>query len=648
MAYVNIRNNIALSAVNCRIDNNISINYGVNDYIYIYPNAGYSFAANNDRVTCQIFHTNGTTEIKTITKTTNYCSFTYGGGTNDKNGDIIFIWGYGNFLPTYPTLTNNITAPNGVTFNAPTAIQSNEFWFFVTPRISSSDAIGYTFKNVTATYHTTNGETTVNAEIKTFTNGLKRVFAKLTDYDIQYDTILNGVCGKSVNVGSYITNAVLNGLPSEVLNVDTLILGVNANGGYYFDSAPVCRVYTTGTVLVDTVNFTMNGDGTIGNLTIDLNNYPTATYIEFVGDAIAQPLPTYNFVNNVENATLSTSVTDTTVTATLTATNRKHGFLQPPTVTYNANGTPTTATMQVTDDGTSAPTATLTFVADVGTVTFNGAAVFRVEIDVTPTNGTVNGLDNGNYIYANKTYNLRFVAANGYCFEVKPTVKFWASGWTDTLTADFESEEEPHLAASITINITTLYGEDVGDLLTVDLIANGVPITAYNYGAINVYKVSNAILNDFAAVRYFIDQTSGNGVDLGAFCITLKRLYFRVGYTLPDVIKCANYATNVSASTPLTDVTAIDCGAVEIPTPNNTAADYDSEITAFLPFVGFVSLPSDYVGKTIDLQYVCSAVTGKGFAKFSYNGICFASYSCEVSDNLIFEKITNDKGCTMI
>lgn len=639
MAYVNIRNNIALSAVNCYLNSLIEINYGVNDLIIIYADSGYSFSASANRLSCMIFHTNGTAEAKTVSKYASYCAITYGGGTNDKNGDIIFIWGYGAFLPTYPTLTNNITAPNGVTFSSSTAITTdNEFWFFVTPRVNNTDAIGYTFKDVIARYHDSNGETTETATIKNFTNGLKRVFCKLTDYNTAYDTILNGVCGISLTVGNYVTNGTISGLPSEVLSGEQLNLTVAAANGYYFDTAPICRIYAANSVLIDTFNFTLTANGINGTLTADLSDYPSAVYIEFSGTAILQPVPEFSFINNVQNSTLSTSVNGNTFTATITANSSRLAFTTQPTAVYYVSGVETIANLTVSEVN-NIVTATITATADIGRVTINGVLDRRVIFDDTTTHTTINGVTT-DYFFINQTYNLEFAAATDYCYETAPKLVVWGVDIQgEEITAVLDNND-PHLSASLSFNLTTIFGDDVTNILSIDVVANGVPITSYNYGAINVYKVNADILNRFAAARYFWENNLA--IDLGNYVITLKRLYFSVGTTVSDVIKCANYNTQIAATTPTRDTMTINCGAVTIPQYNNNIVDYSAEITAFLPFVGFVNIPSDYVGKTVNLTYICSAVTGKGFAKLDYNGIVFDTYAAAVSDNLVFKAITDN------
>ncbi|MBO7656814.1 MAG: hypothetical protein J6S80_03745 [Alphaproteobacteria bacterium] len=638
MAYVETRQNFILSAVGCTLPDSILINFGVSEYIFLTSQSG-NFSSTN-RVTCTIYHKNGTQENKTVSNNGTTAYFQYGSGTNDSIDDIIFLWGYGAFLPpVYPTVTNNIVFPTGVTMLLSTGITADgKFYIMGTPRRGTQNATDVTFKNVSAEYN--NGVITEYPEIKSYTNGLKRVFATLLNYDTQYDTILRGLCGKSVTVASLPQNATFN-TPSNVIDTETLNLTATANNGYYFQTAPTAVLYSSGTEIA-TVQFTLNAadtTATIATLLLNLANYSNVTHVDFVIEAIQQPAPTFVFINNVENATLVTSVNNNEVTATLTAQNSKWAFSTAPTVTYFVNGVETTAALTVAESGQNVVSASLTFTADIGTVQFDGVLSRRVLIDDYSTHTIINGLTT-NYLFLNETYNLQFVAANDYCYEVAPKLTVWITGYgSEDLTATLDNND-PHLSANLTVNLAQIYGDDVTDITAIDIIANGVPITAYNYGAINVYKVNTTILNSFAAKRYFTENNFAH--DLGDYVITLKRLYFAVGLTVSDVIKCANFNTQIAATTPVKDTVNIDCGTVAIPQYNYNITDFAAEITAFLPFVGFVNISNDYVGKTVNLTYICSAVTGKGFAKLSYDGIVFNTFTCDVSDNLIFKAITDN------
>ena len=643
MAYIEARNKFTLSAINCNMPSSILINYGVEETIFITAATGYTFDSTTNKLTGTVYHKNGTTRNLSISYYGgNQAYFTYGGTSGgDTKDDIIFIWGYGSFLPTYPTVANNITKPSNVTLSASTAIEGETFAVLITPRVSGTTfATGYGFKNITATYN----ENTVTAQLTvlSYSNGGYRVYSKLENVSPQNQTVtVNGVCGKSVNYSKYAPNATISGIETPILNSETLNITVTANSGYYFQTVPTLAIVANNTILT-TLTFNLNASdtaATVGTLQVDLTQYPTVTAVSLGAEAIEQPTPTYTIINNIANTTIQTSIDGDMITATITPPNSRYAYPITPKVYYTRNGVGVETELTLTENVSDYCIATCTIYADLGTVRFEGTLERRVFVDAALTNCVIVG-NTPFYMFVKQTYNLQFQSNDDFCFQIAPTLTAWITGYGSEDVDAVLDNNEPHLGALLTINLTDYFEEDARNITSIDLTANAVAITAYNYGAINVYKVDTQTLNSFAAYRLFIEN--GFRYDLGDYVITLKRLYFTVGRTVTDVLKCGNWNTNISVQTLIKDTVNIDCGAVTIPQYANNSIDYSEEISAFLPFVGFVDVSSDYVGKTISLSYECSAVTGKGFAKLECNGIVFATYSANVSDNLIFKAITDN------
>ena len=160
------------------------------------------------------------------------------------------------------------------------------------------------------------------------------------------------------------------------------------------------------------------------------------------------------------------------------------------------------------------------------------------------------------------------------------------------------------------------------------------------YGSINVYVVTNDNLEAFAKER-FID-TSGTSIDYGTFVSALFCLYADVPTGGKDVIKCGNLTTQISVDVPSTDNVNIDFGAVTIPLNNGDMTDFQSEVNVFLPFVGFESVPSEYIGKEISLTADINIVDGSGVYKMAYNGITFAVYDFNPFNNVAYRTADND------
>lgn len=154
------------------------------------------------------------------------------------------------------------------------------------------------------------------------------------------------------------------------------------------------------------------------------------------------------------------------------------------------------------------------------------------------------------------------------------------------------------------------------------------------HGSINVYVVTDDILEQFAKIRFTDTQDTANYIN------TLKRVFVKVPTNGTATIKCGNTDTSISAEVPDTAVIVLDFGTVTIPEHNQTSADYQNEIKLFLPFYGFVDIPNEMAGKTIHLQCEIDVITGTGVVKLDIDGIMFAGYEITPSADIIYRTIT--------
>ena len=180
--------------------------------------------------------------------------------------------------------------------------------------------------------------------------------------------------------------------------------------------------------------------------------------------------------------------------------------------------------------------------------------------------------------------------------------------------------------------------------LSVNAQAYPVAVVGEQYGAINVYLVTLDELAEFSGKRFFketgTDPVTGapiyENMDLGAYVNKIRRVYTNMGASSTDVIRCGNYNTGVSCHQPAQDKITLDFGTAVVPAHNEDNTDYESEIQIFLPFAGFVTLNTDYAGKTIGLQYVINVVTGNGVALLSCNDVVFQVEETEPSSEIIY------------
>ena len=186
--------------------------------------------------------------------------------------------------------------------------------------------------------------------------------------------------------------------------------------------------------------------------------------------------------------------------------------------------------------------------------------------------------------------------------------------------------------------------QDGWSKLSVNAQAYPVAVVGEQYGAINVYLVTLDELAEFSKKRFFKETGSDpetgatiyENIDLGAYVNKIRRVYTNIGASSTDVIRCGNYNTGVSCHQPAQDKITLDFGTAVVPAHNEDNTDYESEIQIFLPFAGFVTLNTDYAGKTIGLQYVINVVTGNGVALLSCNGVVFQVEETEPGSEIIY------------
>ena len=174
----------------------------------------------------------------------------------------------------------------------------------------------------------------------------------------------------------------------------------------------------------------------------------------------------------------------------------------------------------------------------------------------------------------------------------------------------------------------TLPSEYVSQEMGLSGAAFPVKVIGGKFGAVNVYEVNTDILDQFAKKRFFkvVDTDPETGmavyheIDLGTYVNRIKRIYAEVPDGSSDVLRCGNYNTEISVIQPDTDTLEFDFGEIKVPEYNFDALDFDSEINLFLPFKGFVSLSSKFVGKMLRLNYIINVLTGSGVARLTVDG----------------------------
>ena len=429
------------------------------------------------------------------------------------------------------------------------------------------------------------------------------------------------VSGSVVEKTYIISNTIAN--TTYAVNGDTLT--VTANAGYKFETAPTA---TSGTGLIDGRSETgvLSENNTVAtfNLLSDDSGHSFSKDSEITvsGSVIEK---SYIIRNTIENTTYSVSGDTLTVTAndgykfeTAPTAESGTGLMDKQTATGVLSGNGKVATFNLLSDDNGKP-----FSKD-NEITINGSVVlegYKINNTIEYTTYSVSG------------DTLTVTANDGYKFEVAPTADN-----ADEASPMNRREETGVLSEGGKVATFNLLSDNNGNPFqkeyTIALRGTVVADVVYSgfYGSINVYELTNDNLKAFAEQRF-----SKTAEDLGKYVTNLFRIFCPVGETIDAVITTGDVNTGIQAKTPKSDVVVLDFGEVTIPFHNNDLTDYNSNIQMFLPFVGFVNIDTNYIGKPINLTYEVNVITGEAVVKLSTDSIIFSVYDCNVSNALIYK-----------
>ena len=533
------------------------------------------------------------------------------------NATGVELWDYPNLSPTSGEILltgidgtadfpSDFTAATAATYNTSSLPVVYQFNFY--KNASNRDRAKVEITNI---YNVTNTDIFINSKVA--------------------PNVVNNVA----NTSETHTNKLNEGLEVKIIgtlaNYDfTTVPTVNYTDLYGISHTVTATVTTSGntktaTALLEYVNFNtnivVNGvyEATSAKITV------TTTEI----NCSVSGLPQTVYTNSVLNLTATAATNYEFTTAPTFNYTDSNNVAQSVNFTVAANGKTATLNLNL---------ATLNFGNTTATITATAAARVPQTIELVTT--AVNCVtDAPQYVNDTDTRITITATANANCeFDTAPilTIRLKNSSYRSIVFTIAQNK----LTAVGTLNVTQIGFANI-DTLSLYAAAEIVTPQFEKYGTINVYKVTTNNLADFAAQR-FISYGSGdtaNILDLGNYVNSIKRLYINVGECVNNVLKCGNHNTNIAVETPLNDVITVNCGAVAIPTPNNSNTDYNSEITLFLPFIGLVVVSSEFVGKTLNLAYKCNIIKGDAIAEITVNDVIMLQYECNVSYDVIYKTL---------
>lgn len=408
--------------------------------------------------------------------------------------------------------------------------------------------------------------------------------------------------------------------------------------------------YTTNNITQTTtqLNFTVQN----GIATCNVSNFVNSLRFTFT----AQTARNLTFTENLQNCSVSGAPSviniKSNLNLTVTASNN-YEFNTPPQLVFNeyiqdGNGYVTntknftvannrlTATLQL-----NLSECNLSYLGNnctALTINANAAEIPPETVNITTTedNCIIEGIPQ--IVYTNTVLNLTATASNNYEFNTPPQLSYTdKNGYIQAYNFTIASNK---LTATLQLDLGTL---DLTDVSTIFINADADAVTPQieKYGTINVYKVTENDLKEFAKQRFFrienTQQSYFQMIDLGNFVHSIKRLYCNIENTTAETLKCGNYDTSINVQTPLNDNIVLDCGTVTIPYKNNDNTDFNSDIKLFLPFYGFYNLSSEFVGKTIAVKYIVNIVTTNTIIKITYENIVIDCLECNIANDIVYK-----------
>jgi hypothetical protein len=302
-----------------------------------------------------------------------------------------------------------------------------------------------------------------------------------------------------------------------------------------------------------------------------------------------------------------------------------------PVVSYrNESGTETTGNMNVNGKIAtfSVPVATNDTVIITGTFTPETPQK-DVTITYDLTNCTV--APRPQTIKTGETLNLTVTPVVN--FKLDSCNLIWNDGAKDT-------------TVSIVNGVVSFVVPDSCVSITIKAISSIVTPVGNNYGSINVYCVTLENLDAFSKKRFFEikDDTQGiyEEVNLGIYVNRIKRIFTNIPLSGVDSLKCGNYDTGITVKTPEKDVIVLDFGNVELTGTNGNNEDFNAQIQMFIPCRGFVTINSNYIGKTINFKVKVNVITGDSVGFLSCDGVVFQLESFSLSRDVIYKTGTTE------
>lgn len=489
------------------------------------------------------------------------------------------------------------------------------------------------FHNKTVTVETVKDSTeTIIKTVKNYN------YASMSVSVIGYSTTYNG---EQIVIGNLVNN-----VPHSTL--EQMYTGVKSDDGK--------QVYTRITLKADDgfkfVEGTLKNDINVG-FNYSHNNTVAQQYVGtplnnlnigwiFTGETVAKET---EIINNITGNCEETHTVDgTNVSITVTGNSDYAKFVGVSVEYTDINGEPKTF---VPDFSGNVINISLTDVKQGTTVTLSGAYRLVCTTVNNMTGCNVTGLKP--YYIENETVNVIATANGKTHFDAE---NLPVANW-EPLTGG--AEEHPFVLSNngktATLNFTFPNDREKVSDSTFTLLGGTVPDTEVTgYGSINVYLVDTKTLDDFSKIRFtkkLNENYEYEYYDIGEYVNRLHKVYVDVPNVSPTSLKLANFDTSINTNSVDDSKVHVDFGNVLLPVNSDSGNDFNATIQCFIPFVGFVPVDSDFIGKELNLCYDIDLITGYCAYNLSCDGITINNGTANCSSEIIYKTLANNEISTI-
>lgn len=362
----------------------------------------------------------------------------------------------------------------------------------------------------------------------------------------------------------------------------------------------------------------------------------------FTGETVAKGTEIINSITG--NCDEAHTVDGTNVSITVTGNSEYAKFVGVSVEYTDVNGETKTV---VPDFSGNVINISLTDVKQDTTVTLSGAYRLVCTTTNSMTGCTVTGLKD--FYIENETVNVVATASDKTHFDANnlPVAK-WEMFVGGTEEHQFVLSNKGKTA---TLNFTFPNDKEKVSDSTLTLLGGTIPDTEIQgYGSINVYLVNTKTLENFSKIRFtkkLNENYEYEYYDIGDYVNRLHKVYVNVPSVSPTSLKLANFDTSIETNSVDDSKVHVDFGNVLLPVNSNSGNDFNATIQCFIPFVGFVPVDSDFIGKEINLSYDIDLVTGYCAYNLSCEGITINNGTANCSSEIIYKTLANDEITTV-